>query len=68
MGLVLTLAIFVCVFLTFLIAPLVALALAYLGYTVMRSRRTGARPASTDPADPAAERPASSSGFGAGAR
>jgi hypothetical protein len=61
-GLIVTLAIFVVVFLTFLIAPLVALLLAFLGYTVMRSR--GSRSQSTGPEQP----PPAAHGFGAGAQ
>jgi hypothetical protein len=58
---VLTLAMFLIVFITFLIAPLVALGIGFLVYLVWRSR--GARPRSVDPASSSR----SASGFGAGA-
>ncbi|MDN4159865.1 hypothetical protein [Nocardioides abyssi] len=68
-GLLVTLVIFVGVFVTFLVAPLVALVLAYLGYTVMRPRSGRPAPA-TDGVDPGhpdrGELPAH--GFGAGTR
>lgn len=60
--LVLTLVILVVVFLTFLIAPLVALAVAYLGYTVLRPRAN--RPRTTGPGQP----DKAAHGFGAGTR
>lgn len=50
-GMVLTLAILVVAMLSFLIAPLVALGLAYLAYAVMRPRSTKKRTA--DPSAPA---------------
>lgn len=59
---VVTLAMFLAVFITFLIAPLVALGIGFLVYLALRSR--GARPR---PAAPAGETPPSASGFGAGA-
>ena len=60
-GIIVTLAIFVVVFVAFLIAPLLLLGVAFLAYLVMRPR-----PARTDvvqPGDPAAP-----GGFGAGTR
>lgn len=68
-GLLVTLVIFVGVFMTFLVAPLIALALAFLGYTVMKPRSgRPAAPAGGDGADghPRADLPAH--GFGAGTR
>ncbi|WP_296603116.1 hypothetical protein [Nocardioides sp.] len=50
-GMVLTLAILVVAMLSFLIAPLVALGLAYLAYAVMRPRSTKKRTA--EPSTPA---------------
>lgn len=58
-----TLALFLLVFIPFLIAPLLLLGAGYLVYVVWRSR--GSRPArSSEPGAPAAP---SASGFGAGA-
>lgn len=62
LGALLQLAIFLGVVVTFLVAPLLALAVAYLVYTVMRSRGE-ARAASTSSAAPV-----STSDFGSGAR
>jgi len=56
---ILTLAMFLAVFITFLIAPLVALGIGFLVYLVWRSR--GAHPRPTE------STPKSASGFGAGA-
>ncbi len=50
-GLVLTLVILVVAMLSFLIAPLVALGVAYLAYAVMRPR-SNKRPKSDQPAQP----------------
>lgn len=63
-GILLTLATFVAVFVTFLIAPLVALLLGYLVYTVMRSRGGDTEP--SGPAGSSASSSQSASGFGAG--
>lgn len=62
-GLVVTLAIFVVVFLAFLIAPLLALGVAFLAYTVMRPRANR-----TQSSGPAAAPGQASHGFGAGAQ
>lgn len=59
---IVTLAMFLIVFITFLIAPLVALGLGYLVYVVWRSR--GARPR---PAGQTGSTAQAASGFGAGA-
>ena len=59
-----TLGIFALVFLAFLIAPLVALGIAFLAYSVMRPRRD--RTESSGPGQVAGGQ--SASGFGAGAR
>ncbi|MEP9362298.1 hypothetical protein ABLE68_04970 [Nocardioides sp. CN2-186] len=60
---IVTLAMFLIVFITFLIAPLVALGLAFLVYLVARSRGSRSRPV-----DGVATTPqASATGFGAGA-
>ena len=62
---ILTLAILVVVFLSFLIAPLLALAVAYLVYAVMRPRsKKKAAPATTAGGHPA--QPVNPHGFGAG--
>ena len=61
---VLTLVILVVVMLSFLIAPLLALAVAYLVYVVLRPRGKKKSAASADGS--AAGPPASSHGFGAG--
>jgi hypothetical protein len=70
---VLTLVILVVVFLTFLIAPLVALALAYLAYAVIRPRgkkKPVARPGQSgspgQPRSPGQSGQAAAYGFGAG--
>ena len=60
LGTVLTLIIFIGVFVTFLVAPLIALGVAYLAWTVMKPREKAA----AGPA--AADRPTHS--FGAGAQ
>lgn len=60
-GVILTLLIFVVVFVTFLVAPLVALFLAYLGYTIMRPRASR-----TEYSGPSGQPGQSASGFGAG--
>ena len=60
---IVTLAMFLLVFITFLIAPLVALGVGFLVYLVWRSR--GTRPARS--ADPTGSGTASASGFGSGA-
>lgn len=60
-GLVVTLLVFVGVFLAFLIAPLVLLGLALVGYLVMRPRAD--KPSSTGPG---ASSGVSNHGFGAG--
>lgn len=62
-GLIVTLAIFVIVFVAFLIAPLIVLALAFLAYLVMRPRQ--ARNGSPTEATEAGTSP---TGFGAGTR
>lgn len=62
-GLVVTLAIFVLVFLAFLIAPLLALGVAFLAYTVMRPRANR-----TQSSGPGAAPGQSAHGFGAGAQ
>ena len=62
-GLVVTLAVFVGVFLAFLVAPLLLLAVAFLGYTVMRPRADRHR--ATGPASASG---VSTHGFGAGAQ
>lgn len=60
---IVTLVMFLVVFITFLIAPLVALGVGFLVYLVWHSR--GTRP--SRPADPTGSSPKSASGFGAGA-
>lgn len=60
---IVTLTMFLIVFITFLIAPLVALGIGFLVYVVVRSR--GARPSRS--ADPAGSGTKSTTGFGAGA-
>jgi len=62
-GLVATLAIFVVVFIAFLIAPLLLLAVAFIAYLVMRPRQS--RPERVADAD---DGPVEPTGFGAGAR
>lgn len=64
-GVVATLAVFVVVFIGFLIAPLLVLLLAFLGWSAARSRggRAGGGPAPTHAGDEAAAH-----GFGTGAR
>jgi phosphate/sulfate permease len=62
LGALVQLAVFVGVVITFLVAPLIALALAFLVYTVLRSRGEANRSAATAPAD------APAFGFGSGAR
>jgi hypothetical protein len=62
-GLIVTLVIFVVAFLAFLIAPLLALALAFLGYTVMRPRANR-----TESSGPSSSPGAAAHGFGAGAQ
>lgn len=64
-GLVGTLLIFVLVFVAFLIAPLMLLAVAYVAYLVMRPRQP--RPARGPTADHG-DVPVEPSSFGAGAR
>lgn len=61
-GLIVTLAIFVVVFVAFLIAPLILLGLAFIAYLVMRPRQQ--RNEAAEPADAST----SPGGFGAGAR
>ncbi|HYF72177.1 MAG TPA: hypothetical protein VD864_05120 [Nocardioides sp.] len=72
-GMFVTLAILVVALLSFLIAPLVALGLAYLAYAVMRPRGSKKRTADTPTAPSAPGQPTSpgraahgSFGFGAG--
>jgi F0F1-type ATP synthase assembly protein I len=60
---IVTLLMFIVVFITFLIAPLVALGIGFLVYLVWRSR--GARPARSSDAGAAGTQ--SAGGFGAGA-
>lgn len=60
-GLLLTLAIFVGVFLAFLIAPMILLGVAYLAYVIMRPREDKTR--STGPAQATG---VASHGFGSG--
>jgi threonine/homoserine/homoserine lactone efflux protein len=60
---VVTLLMFLVVFIAFLIAPLLALGVGYLAYLVWRSR--GAKPAA---GSPGARQQKSVSGFGAGAQ
>ena len=62
-GLLLTLTIFVGVFLAFLIAPMILLGVAYLAYVVMRPRQD--RTTSTGPAHATGM---ASHGFGSGAQ
>ena len=59
-GLIVTLAIFVVVFVAFLIAPLLLLGVAFLAYLVMRPR-----PARTEVAE-SPDAPPAAGGFGAG--
>lgn len=61
LGAVLQLAVFIAVVITFLVAPLIALAVAYLVYTVMRGRGAATRPAAGSTQAPAF-------GFGSGAQ
>lgn len=61
-GLVVTLVTFVLVFVAFLIAPLLLLALAFVAYLVMRPRQARRDGPGAD------DGPASLTGFGAGAR
>jgi hypothetical protein len=63
LGALLQLAIFVVVVVTFLAAPLLALGVAFLVYTVMRSRGESSRAGGA-----AADVPVSVTGFGSGAR
>jgi phosphate/sulfate permease len=63
---VLTLVVFVVVLLSFLIAPLVALAVAYLAYAVMRPRGKKKAEAAAAPGARTG-RAGSAHGFGAGA-
>lgn len=63
LGALLQLAMFVVVVVTFLVAPLLALALAFLVYTVMRGRSEAKRPAA-DGADSSVP----AHGFGSGAQ
>lgn len=67
LGAVLTLAVFVLVFVGFLLAPLALLLVAFLAWTVMKTRQGsgGAAPAA---AGAAADDTPSTHGFGAGAR
>lgn len=60
-GVIVTLLIFVFVFLGFLIAPLLALAVAFLAYTVMRPRANR-----TESSGPSSATGTSAHGFGAG--
>ncbi|WP_343907024.1 hypothetical protein [Nocardioides aquiterrae] len=66
MDILLTLVVFVVVLLAFLIAPLVALAVAYLAYVVIRPRGRKKAAAAAAPGTPAG-RTGSAHGFGAGA-
>lgn len=61
-GLIATLAIFVVVFVAFLVAPLILLGVAFIAYLVMRPRQT--RPERSRNTDGTVE----PTGFGAGAR
>lgn len=61
-GLIVTLAIFVVVFVAFLIAPLLLLAVAFLAYLVMRPRQARTEVAQSG------DSPATPGGFGAGTR
>lgn len=61
LGLVVTLAIFVVVFLAFLIAPLILLGVAFVAYMIMRPRS-----AKTTSSGPAASTGTAAHGFGAG--
>ena len=63
LGALLQLAIFVVVVVTFLAAPLLALGIAFLVYTVMRSRGDSQRSAGAG-----SDAPVSAAGFGSGAR
>lgn len=63
MGVIVTLTIFVFVFIAFLIAPLLALAFAFLGYAVMRPRDS-----TSQASGPAAAPGQGTHGFGAGTR
>lgn len=62
-GALLQLGIFIVVVVTFLAAPLLALAIAFLVYTVMRSRGESKRSAAAS-----TDAPVSAAGFGSGAR
>lgn len=62
-GLLVTLLIFVVAFLGFLIAPLLALGLAFVAYTVMRPRANR-----TESSGPSSAPGQAAHGFGAGAR
>lgn len=62
-GLVVTLVIFVGVFLAFLIAPLILLGVAFLAYMIMRPRADR-----TQASGPAGTSGVSNHGFGAGAQ
>jgi hypothetical protein len=64
---VLTMVVFVVVLLSFLIAPLLALAAAYLAYTVLRPRGRKQAAAAATPGGGRPGRGAVSHGFGAGA-
>lgn len=64
LGLVVTLVVFAVVFVGFLIAPLVALGLAFLAYLVMRPRHRSAAPGGDS--EPGGLVVRSPSGFGAG--
>lgn len=58
-----TLALFLLIFIPFLIAPLLLLGVGYLVYVVWRSRGSRPRSSSSEPGTPASP---SASGFGAG--
>jgi hypothetical protein len=62
--LLITLLVFIVMLLTFLIAPLVALALGYLAFVVWKPRAKGASRAAAGPGD--RHRPGAAHGFGAG--
>lgn len=64
-GVLLTLVIFAVVFLTFLIAPLLALLLGFVAYTVMRPRAHSTTSSGPDGSVASGQ---AASGFGTGAR
>lgn len=65
-GALLTLGMFVALFLSFLIAPLLLLGVAYLAYLALRPKAGASRTPAGAPGTPAAT--ASAHGFGSGAR